>query len=407
MGLNNTPSGERVHIGIFGKRNAGKSSLMNAMTGQNLAVVSQIEGTTTDPVRKALELLPLGPVVFIDTPGMDDSGEVGKLRVKKTYEVLNKSDLALLVVDIRKGLTQEDIQLYEKIQDKKIACMIVLNQCDGLSEEEREKAVQDARKKVKDKHTVILPVSAASGFQISLLKERLAALQPEEKSKKYLVRDLLQKGKLTVLVIPIDKAAPKGRLILPQQQTIRDILEAGETAVTVRDTELEETLKKLGDMVGLVITDSQVFEKVSEIVPEWIPMTSFSILFARYKGELEPFIKGAYAVEKLKNGDRVLISEGCTHHRQCNDIGTVKIPQWITQYTGKQIEFSFTSGGEFPDDLTPYQCIVHCGGCMLSEREMKYRIQCALHAGVPITNYGMLISMVKGILERSIRPLQK
>lgn len=407
MGLNNTPSGERVHIGIFGKRNAGKSSLMNAITGQNLAVVSQVEGTTTDPVRKTLELLPLGPVVLIDTPGMDDSGEVGDLRVKKTYEVLNKIDLALLVIDIRKGITKEDLQLYEKIQNKKISCIIVLNQCDRLSEEERTKVVLDTQRKVQDEHAVILPVSAVNGFQISLLKEKLADLQPEEKNRKYLVRDLLQKGKLTVLVIPIDKAAPKGRLILPQQQTIRDILEAGEAAITVRDTELKETIKKLGDMVGLVITDSQVFEKVAEIVPEWIPMTSFSILFARYKGELEPFVKGVYAIEKLKDGDRVLISEGCTHHRQCNDIGTVKIPQWITQYTGKQIRFSFTSGGEFPDDLTPYQCIVHCGGCMLNEKEMKYRIQCAVDAEVPITNYGMVISMVKGILERSIRPLQK
>lgn len=407
MSLNSTPSGERIHIGIFGRRNAGKSSLINKMTGQELAIVSQVEGTTTDPVKKALELLPLGPVVLIDTPGIDDSGEVGDLRVKKSYQMLNQSDLALLVINGEQGIQSEDEKLYKKIQAKDIPCMIILNQCDRLTQEQiREKTCQ-IRENFGERCPMILPVSARTGFQIQLLKESLAGLVPEEQSQKRLVADILPEGKFTVLVIPIDKAAPKGRLILPQQQTIRDILEAGGTVVTVRDTELKETLDKLGDLTGLVITDSQVFESVAKIVPEEIPMTSFSILFARYKGELEPMVAGARTLKNLKDGDRVLISEGCTHHRQCNDIGTVKIPGWIREYTGKDLEFSFTSGGEFPEELSGYSLIVHCGGCMLNEREMKYRIGCAADAGVPMTNYGMLISMIKGILERSIEPVRK
>lgn len=403
MSMNSTPSAERVHIGIFGKRNAGKSSLINAMTGQNLSIVSPIEGTTTDPVQKAMELLPLGPVVMIDTPGIDDEGELGSLRVARSYQMLNKSDIALLVLDAGQGVTDEDRRLLERIKDKKIPCMIAVNQCDRVSAETVEVILTEVSEKTGQKE--VLDVSAATGYHIYELKNRLAALMKDDQEERRIVADLLVPGKLTVLVIPIDKAAPKGRLILPQQQTIRDILEAGGACVTVRNTELEALLNNLGDQVGLVITDSQAFAEVSAIVPENIPLTSFSILFARYKGELNPFLEGLRALETLQDGDCVLISEGCTHHRQCNDIGTVKIPTWIRNYTGKNLEFSFSSGGEFPVDLSPYRMIVHCGGCMLNAREMHYRIACAQDAGIPITNYGMLIARVTGILERSLEPL--
>lgn len=403
MSMNSTPSAERVHIGIFGRRNAGKSSLINAMTGQNLSIVSPIEGTTTDPVQKAMELLPLGPVVMIDTPGIDDEGELGSLRVARSYQMLNKSDIALLVLDAGQGMTDEDRRLLERIKDKQIPCMVAVNQCDRVSAETVEAILTEVREKAGQKE--VLDVSAATGYHIYELKDRLAALMKEDQEERRIVADLLVPGKLTVLVIPIDKAAPKGRLILPQQQTIRDILEAGGACVTVRNTELEAQLNSLGDQVGLVITDSQAFAEVSAIVPENIPLTSFSILFARYKGELNPFLQGLRALETLQDGDRVLISEGCTHHRQCNDIGTVKIPTWIRNYTGKNLEFSFSSGGEFPVDLSPYRMIVHCGGCMLNAREMHYRIACAQDAGIPITNYGMLIARVTGILERSLEPL--
>lgn len=403
MSMNSTPSAERVHIGIFGRRNAGKSSLINAMTGQNLSIVSPIEGTTTDPVQKAMELLPLGPVVMIDTPGIDDEGELGSLRVARSYQMLNKSDIALLVLDAGQGMTDEDRRLLERIKDKQIPCMVAVNQCDRVSAETVEAILTEVREKAGQKE--VLDVSAATGYHIYELKDRLAALMKDDQEERRIVADLLVPGKLTVLVIPIDKAAPKGRLILPQQQTIRDILEAGGACVTVRNTELETPLNSLGDQVGLVITDSQAFAEVSAIVPENIPLTSFSILFARYKGELDPFLQGLRALEKLQDGDRVLISEGCTHHRQCNDIGTVKIPTWIRNYTGKNLEFSFSSGGEFPVDLSPYRMIVHCGGCMLNAREMHYRIACAQDAGIPITNYGMVIARVTGILERSLEPL--
>lgn len=403
MSMNSTPSAERVHIGIFGRRNAGKSSLINAMTGQNLSIVSPIEGTTTDPVQKAMELLPLGPVVMIDTPGIDDEGELGSLRVARSYQMLNKSDIALLVLDAGQGMTDEDRRLLERIKDKQIPCMVAVNQCDRVSAETVEAILTEVREKAGQKE--VLDVSAATGYHIYELKDRLAALMKDDQEERRIVADLLVPGKLTVLVIPIDKAAPKGRLILPQQQTIRDILEAGGACVTVRNTELETLLNSLGDQVGLVITDSQAFAEVSVIVPENIPLTSFSILFARYKGELDPFLQGLRALEKLQDGDRVLISEGCTHHRQCNDIGTVKIPIWIRNYTGKNLEFSFSSGGEFPVDLSPYRMIVHCGGCMLNAREMHYRIACAQDAGIPITNYGMVIARVTGILERSLEPL--
>lgn len=410
MSLNSTPSAERIHIGIFGKRNAGKSSLINGITGQDLAIVSPVEGTTTDPVQKAMELLPLGPVVLIDTPGIDDEGELGALRVKKSYQMLNKCDLAVVVSNICEEFSVEDQKLLNIIEKKKIPCMIVFSQSDRVSKEEEEKKLQEMkhklRKQLGETAPVLLAASAATGYGIREIKEELGKMILQEEHEKKLVRDILAPEKFTVLVVPIDKAAPKGRLILPQQQTIRDILEGGGAAVVVRESELEETLCRMKGQIGLVITDSQVFEQVGKIVPENIPLTSFSILFARYKGELEPLISGVGAVEELKEGDRVLICEGCTHHRQCNDIGTVKIPEWLQKKTGKTLQFSFTSGGEFPQDLSPYRLIIHCGGCMLNAREMKYRIACGEDAGVPITNYGILISYLKGTLERSIRPIR-
>lgn len=410
MSLNSTPSAERIHIGIFGKRNAGKSSLINGITGQDLAIVSPVEGTTTDPVQKAMELLPLGPVVLIDTPGIDDEGELGALRVKKSYQMLNKCDLAVVVSNICEEFSVEDQNLLNIIEKKKIPCMIVFSQSDRVSKEEEEKKLQEMkhkfRKQLGEDAPVLLAASAVTGYGIREIKEELGKMILQEEHEKKLVRDILAPEKFTVLVVPIDKAAPKGRLILPQQQTIRDILEGGGAAVVVRESELEETLCRMKGQIGLVITDSQVFEQVGKIVPENIPLTSFSILFARYKGELEPLISGVGVVEELKEGDRVLICEGCTHHRQCNDIGTVKIPEWLQKKTGKTLQFSFTSGGEFPQDLSPYRLIIHCGGCMLNAREMKYRIACGEDAGVPITNYGILISYLKGTLERSIRPIR-
>lgn len=410
MSLNSTPSAERIHIGIFGKRNAGKSSLINGITGQDLAIVSPVEGTTTDPVQKAMELLPLGPVVLIDTPGIDDEGELGALRVKKSYQMLNKCDLAVVVSNICEEFSVEDQNLLNIIEKKKIPCMIVFSQSDRVLKEEEEKKLQEMkhkfRKQLGEAAPVLLAASAVTGYGIREIKEELGKMILQEEHEKKLVRDILAPEKFTVLVVPIDKAAPKGRLILPQQQTIRDILEGGGTAVVVRESELEETLCRMKGQIGLVITDSQVFEQVGKIVPENIPLTSFSILFARYKGELEPLISGVGVVEELKEGDRVLICEGCTHHRQCNDIGTVKIPEWLQKKTGKTLQFSFTSGGEFPQDLSPYRLIIHCGGCMLNAREMKYRIACGEDAGVPITNYGILISYLKGTLERSIRPIR-
>lgn len=384
--MNQTPASERVHIGIFGRRNAGKSSIINAITNQKLAIVSDVRGTTTDPVYKSMELLPLGPVVLIDTPGLDDEGELGQLRVQKAWNVLRKADLALLVVDAVCGKCPEDDALEEELKQRQIPYLVVYNKGDLAAENNG------------------FTVSAATGQGIEELKEKLAQLVPNSKSEKRLVADLLEPLDLVVLVVPIDKAAPKGRLILPQQQTIRDILDAGAISVAVRDTELQETLDKLGDKPKLVITDSQVFDKVAAITPKDILMTSFSILFARYKGNLEQVVKGAIAIEKLQDGDKVLISEGCTHHRQCGDIGTEKLPRWITEHTGKQLEFVFTSGTEFAGDLQEYKWIVHCGGCMLNEKEMQYRLSEAKAQGVPMTNYGTLIAYMKGILRRSIQP---
>ena len=391
MSLNDTPMANRIHIGIFGKRNAGKSSIINAMTGQSLAIVSDVAGTTTDPVLKTMELLPLGPVVIIDTPGLDDVGELGLMRVQKAYQILNKTDIALVVVDGTVGITAEDERIIERIKLKNIPYLIVKNKMDLCEKAEEEDN--------------IIFVSATTGKNIHELKERIGRLAPREDKSRRIVGDILQQGDFVVLVVPIDSAAPKGRLLLPQQQTIRDVLEAGAAAIVTRDHELADTLKNLGKKPRLVITDSQVFGTVSKIVPDDVELTSFSILMARYKGDLEANVKGARALEHLKDGDKVLISEGCTHHRQCEDIGTVKLPRWIQEYTEKKLEFCFTSGTEFPLDLSEYALIVHCGGCTLNEREMKYRLKCAEDQNIPMTNYGICIAYLNGILERSIRPL--
>lgn len=392
MGLNNTPSSERIHIGIFGKRNAGKSSLINAITGQNLAVVSDVAGTTTDPVSKAMELLPLGPVLFIDTPGLDDVGELGEMRVAKSYQAMNKTDIALLAVDSTNGFDNDELTVVKRLNEKNIPFIIVITKSDKANK-------VDIPTEYKEK---TISVSSKTGENINELKELIAKLRPTGENPNRIVADLLQPNDFVVLVVPIDSAAPKGRLILPQQQTIRDILDSSAVSIVTRDTELEATLKNLGQSPKLVITDSQAFGKVSKIVPEYIPLTSFSILFARYKGNLQTVVNGAKALETLIDGDKILISEGCTHHRQCEDIGTVKLPKWIEEYTGKKFDFKFTSGTEFPVDLSPYKLIVHCGGCTLNEREMKYRLRCANEQNIPITNYGILISYMQKILMRCI-----
>ncbi len=398
MGMNQTPMSERVHIGFFGKRNAGKSSVMNAVTGQDIAVVSDVMGTTTDPVYKSMELLPLGPVVMMDTPGIDDEGELGALRVRKSYQVLNKTDVAVLVIDATAGISPEDEALLERIRRKKIPYLVVMNKIDLTAEEKG----RQIREKLGLSESRFVPVSASDGSGIRELKEKIAAAARAEEPEKYIVRDLVSPSDFVILVVPIDKAAPKGRLILPQQQTIRDLLDGNAVSVVVKETELGQTLGQLGKKPALVITDSQAFGQVSRDVPEDILLTSFSILFARYKGNLESAVKGVTALDRLEDGDTILISEGCTHHRQCDDIGTVKIPKWIREYTGKEIRIETTSGTEFPDELGKYRLIVHCGGCMLNEREMKYRLSCAQDQGVPMTNYGILIAYVKGILKRSV-----
>ena len=397
--LNQTPSANRTHIGIFGKRNAGKSSLINAITGQNYAIVSDVLGTTTDPVLKSMELLPLGPVVIIDTPGLDDEGTLGALRIQKAYQILNKTDIAVLVIDASSGVTKEDSEILKRIHEKEIPCVIVVNKSDICPNCNLEDLP------LPDSDSAIL-VSSKTGEHIHELKELLAQQESQDTIQKSIVADLLNPLDFVVLVVPIDSAAPKGRLILPQQQTIRDILEAKASAIVVQETELAETLNSLGKKPKMVITDSQVFKKVSAVTPDDILLTSFSILFARYKGNLKTLVDGASALDSLKDGDRILISEGCTHHRQCDDIGTVKLPNWIRNYTKKEIEFKFTSGTEFPLDLSSYKMIVHCGGCMLNEREMKYRLKCAEDAKIPITNYGTCIAYINGILERSLQPVK-
>ena len=400
MGMNQTPASERVHISFFGKRNAGKSSVINAVTGQDLAIVSSVRGTTTDPVYKTMELLPLGPVMIIDTPGIDDEGELGALRVRKSYQVLNKTDIAILVVDSTTGKGEEELALIHRFHKKGIPYLVVYNKIDLLSGEE----VRDLAMSVRPGEVL---VSAADGMNIQELKEKIATLKPEDTHKYPLIQDLIEPLDLVILVVPIDKAAPTGRLILPQQQTIRDILERGALSLVVRDTELKSTLDHFlsqGVCPKLVVTDSQAFARVSKDVPENITLTSFSILFSRYKGELETQLEGVAALSSIQDDDRILIAEGCTHHRQCGDIGTCKMPEWIRKYTGKKPVFEFTSGIEFPDDVSSYKMVVHCGGCMLNEREMKYRIACCHDQGVPITNYGLLIAQVTGILKRSLGP---
>lgn len=394
MSLNDTPTGDRVHIGFFGRRNAGKSSIVNAVTGQELSVVSDTKGTTTDPVSKAMELLPMGPVTIIDTPGFDDEGALGEKRVQRTRQVLNRTDVAVLVVDGRAGLLDCDRRLIELFRQKNIPYVVAWNKSDLIPPEQE--CPPEA-----------LRVSAKTGENIFALKERIAHLGNAEEQKLQLVGNLVQPGQLAVLVIPIDKAAPKGRLILPQQQVLRDILDADGEAICVKEDRLTDTLGKLREKPAVVITDSQVFDTVAAQVPTDIPLTSFSILMARKKGLLEEAVRGAAAIDRLKDGDTVLISEGCTHHRQCDDIGTVKIPRWLGNYTGKQLNIATSSGKSFPEELEDYQLVIHCGGCMLSEREVRYRMKCAQDQKVPITNYGIAIAYMKGILRRSIAMFPK
>ncbi len=399
MGMNETPSADRVHIGFFGRRNAGKSSIVNKVTGQELAVVSDVKGTTTDPVRKAMELLPMGPVVIIDTPGIDDEGHLGELRVRKAKQVLNRVDVAVLVVDATVGKTSVDEELIRIFKEKEIPYLVVYNKAD-LLKTKNENRISSENKNQNAEQSIY--ASAVTGQNIYELKERIASLAVTDELKLRLVGDLLETSDFVILVVPIDKAAPKGRLILPQQQTIRDVLEAGAAAIVIKEDELSNTLETLGKKPKLVITDSQVFAKVSKETPEDIWLTSFSILFARFKGNLKAAAAGAAAIDRLKDGDKILISEGCTHHRQCDDIGTVKLPRWIRNYTGKDLEFEYSSGREFPEDVTKYSLIVHCGGCMLNEREMRYRQKCALDQEIPITNYGIAIAYMQGILKRCV-----
>lgn len=400
MSINETPSGERLHIGIFGRRNAGKSSLINAITGQYLAIVSDVKGTTTDPVKKAMELLPLGPVVLIDTPGLDDEGLLGQKRMEKALQALRQTDIVILTIPVDAALDGLEKTLLQEAKKRGLPFFVVLNKTDLLADkkqiEEKEKEIAQALSIPLD---VIVPVSSDKNEGIHALKEKLANGIPKEQERP-LIRDLLSPGDLVVLVVPIDSAAPKGRLILPQQQVIRDSLETGAVPVVTRDSELAQTLSSLGKKPRLIVTDSQVFGAVAKIVPKDIPLTSFSILMARYKGDLEVQIAGAKAIETLQDGDMVLISEGCTHHRQCDDIGTVKMPRWIKEYTGKDLQFAFTSGGEFPKDLSPYAMVVHCGGCTLPLQEMRYRISYGAKQEVAITNYGVMIAYIHGILPR-------
>lgn len=391
MGMNDTPSGERLHIGFFGCRNAGKSSVVNAVTGQDLALVSDVAGTTTDPVSKAMELLPLGPVLVIDTPGVDDEGGLGKMRVERTKRVLEKTDCAVLIADASRGLNASDRELLQIFKERGIPYVIAMNKCDltGVPQTASDKEIF---------------VSAKTGENIGALKDRIAAAAKRAESGRRLVGDLLKKGDIAVLVVPIDSAAPKGRLILPQQQAIRDLLESGCIPMVCRESELELTLSACAKKPAMVITDSQAFKLVAEIVPQEIPLTSFSILMARYKGFLETAVKGVTALKDIRGGDKILISEGCTHHRQCGDIGTEKLPRWIRSFTGAQPQFEFSSGGGFPEELSQYKLVIHCGGCMLNASELTYRMKSAEKAGVPFTNYGTAIAYMNGILKRSLAP---
>lgn len=391
MGMNDTPSGERLHIGFFGCRNAGKSSVVNAVTGQDLALVSDVAGTTTDPVSKAMELLPLGPVLVIDTPGVDDEGGLGKMRVERTKRVLEKTDCAVLIADASRGLNVSDRELLQIFKERGIPYVIAMNKCDltGVPQTASDKEIF---------------VSAKTGENIGALKDRIAAAAKRAESGRRLVGDLLEKGDIAVLIVPIDSAAPKGRLILPQQQAIRDLLESGCIPMVCRESELELTLSACAKKPAMVITDSQAFKLVAEIVPQEIPLTSFSILMARYKGFLETAVKGVTALKDIRGGDKILISEGCTHHRQCGDIGTEKLPRWIRSFTGAQPQFEFSSGGGFPEEPSQYKLVIHCGGCMLNASELTYRMKSAEKAGVPFTNYGTAIAYMNGILKRSLAP---
>jgi [FeFe] hydrogenase H-cluster maturation GTPase HydF len=396
--LNATPAGERVHIGLFGKRNAGKSSLINALTGQKLAVVADVPGTTTDPVLKAMELLPLGPVLMMDTAGIDDTGELGQLRVQKSLQVLNKTDIAILVIDSTSGITEEDRKMLQRIRDKELSCVVVFTKTDMDTADTGDISQQNS-------FPASIPqisVSSTTGKNIRELKELLAHLVPQKKAPFPICADLIQPEDNVLLVTPIDSAAPKGRLILPQQQTIRDIIDRGAAAIITQENNVSNALKNMKHPPVMVITDSQAFGKVNQAVPQEINLTSFSILMARHKGNLEQAVLGTAALKLLQDGDCVLISEGCTHHRQCGDIGTEKLPKWIQDFTGKQFRFSWTSGTEFPTDLSPYKLIIHCGGCMLNEREMQYRYRCAADQNVPMTNYGLCIAYTHGILKRSL-----
>ena len=423
MSLNDTVRADRIHIAFFGKRNAGKSSLVNAVTNQELAIVSDIKGTTTDPVYKAMELLPLGPVVMIDTPGYDDEGELGELRVKKADQVMNKTDIGVLVADAITGLSDEDIQLAERLSKKNIPFIIVFNKSDMLSEtmlspqKEKNAANLDENgdgktnvgkdviyKGITGKDVPCIYVSVLNKTNIHELRELIASVKPEN-SERRLVGDLIEPSDMIILVMPQDEAAPKGRLILPQVQMIRDILDEHGMSLCVQTEETAKAIDSLKEKPKLVITDSQVFIKVAEAVPEEIPLTSFSILLARYKGYLDSALKGVKAIKELKKGDKVLISEGCTHHRQCNDIGTVKIPKWLKEKLGFEVDYDTSSGTEFPDDLSAYKAVIHCGGCMLNEREITYRIKCAEDQGVPVVNYGILIAYLQGILDRAVAML--
>lgn len=398
MGLNDTPSADRIHIGFFGCRNAGKSSVVNAVTGQELAVVSDRLGTTTDPVMKAMELLPLGPVMIIDTPGFDDEGELGEKRIKKTKQILNRADIAILVVDAQVGMREADEELAALFREKEIPYLVLMNKVDVIEGREADGCMGEGHE---------MYVSARTGEGIEECKEAIGRMVSVEDTRRRIVGDLLKPSDVAVLVVPIDSAAPKGRLILPQQQTIRDVLEADATAVVVKESGLRETLAGMGKKPAVVITDSQVFAQVSQCVPPDIPLTSFSILMARMKGYLETAVEGVEAVERLRDGDRILISEGCTHHRQCEDIGSVKIPRWLKEYTGKELEIELSAGRGFPEDLSSYALIIHCGGCMLNEREVRYRMKCAADQGVPFTNYGITIAYMQGILKRSIELFQR
>lgn len=392
MSLNTTVSAERPHIAFFGRRNAGKSSVVNAVTNQKISVVSDTLGTTTDPVKKAMELLPLGPVVIIDTPGFDDVGALGALRVERTREVLRKTDIAVLVVDGTLGMTEADNALVAEFRERRLPYLVVYNKVDLLDVVPAAQAQE-------------IYVSAINGTGIDALKEKLAHIVRDEKKEKYIVADLVEAGDTVILVIPIDDAAPKGRIILPQQQTLRELLDHHCSVICCQPEELSATIAGLRKKPALVITDSQAFGKVAKLTPEEIPMTSFSVLFARYKGDLDNLIAGAEALSSLKENDRVLISEGCTHRRQCGDIGTVKLPAWIERFAGVKPRFEFTSGGSFPDDLSDYRVVVHCGGCMLNEKEMQYRQKAAQQAGVPMVNYGIAIAKMNGILDRALEPI--